>query len=72
MEPDIANAKISMFDDENGDLPGFLVCTRPERKCICNIHICNWVLHIQLKLQGLKILGEAGKQEILQQMFRKF
>ena len=35
-------------------------------------HICNWVLHIQQKLQGLKILGEAGKQEILQQMFQKF
>ena len=33
MEPDIANTKISVFDDEDGDLPGFLVCTRPERKC---------------------------------------
>ena len=30
---DIANTKISVFDDEDGDLPGFLVCTRPERKC---------------------------------------
>ena len=33
LEPDIANTKISVFDDEDGDLPGFLVCTRPERKC---------------------------------------
>ena len=69
MEPDIANTKISMFDDEDGDLPGFLVCTRSERKCWTYMQLG---LHIQQKLQGLKILGEAGKQEILQQMFRKF
>ena len=30
MEPDKANTKISLFDD--GDISGFLVCMRPERK----------------------------------------
>ena len=30
VEPDKANTKISLFDDE--DFSGFLVCTRPERK----------------------------------------
>ena len=70
MEPDIANTKISVFDDEDGDFPGLYLCVRGLKENV--EHICNWVLHIQQKLQGSKILGEAGKQEILQQMSREF
>ena len=49
MEPDIANTKISVFDDEDGDFPGLYLCVRGLKENV--EHICNWVLHIQQKLQ---------------------